>query len=243
VVSWEGDPILLDAQVVPDAATLDLVAPLRAELQTFTGRVVGSAAVRLVGEEKVCRGEECNLGNLIADALLEATAPQGVEIALHNGGGIRSSLAPGEITVGAILEVLPFGNTVSTFGLHGRDLLQTLEHAVSRAENLDNDGTGRFMQVAGLRFAWSASAPVGRRIQKVEVRQPDGSFQPLDPDRVYRVACNNFNRTGGDGFIVLQGKAIDPYDLGAVVADVVQRYIEEHSPVEPRVEGRITRWQ
>lgn len=241
--SWSGDPILLDAQVAEDPETLALLAPMAQELEAFSSQVVGSAAVLLVGEERVCRGEECNLGNLITDAMLEATASQGIEIALHNGGGIRSSLAPGKVTVGQVLEVLPFGNAASTFELAGVDLLAALEHGVSRAENLDNDGTGRFLQVAGLRYAWSGSRPPGERIQRVEVRGQDGAWAALDPARLYRLVTNDFNRTGGDGFSMLRDRALHPYDQGRVLADILQDYLREHSPVDPRVEGRIERWQ
>ncbi len=240
-VEWSGDPILLDARVRKDPDTMELLRPLRAELEAFSGEVVGESTVLLVGTEQSCRAEECNLGNLITDALLEETAPQGVEIALQNGGGIRSSINAGPITVGHVLEVLPFGNTTSTFSLRGGDLLATLEHGVSRAENLDNDGTGRFLQVSGLRYLWKAAAPVGERIEKVEIRQADGSWQPLELDRVYKVAMNAFNRGGGDGFEILVERAIDPYDQGRVLADVVRDYLGRHSPVSPAREGRIVR--
>ena len=241
VRSWEGEPILLDVSVEKDEKTLTLIEPMLAELDGFSLVTVGETTVDLVGRERVCRAAECNLGNLLADALLDAHRDQGVEIALQNAGGIRSSLSAGPITVGHILEVLPFGNTASTFSLYGKDLLAALEHGVSVAENLDNDGTGRFLQVSGLRYSWSPDAAVGKRIEEVEVELDSESFSPLDPERLYRVVTNDFTRNGGDGFTILAERAIDPYDQGKVLADIVQEHIRSSSPLAPRLEGRIQR--
>jgi len=244
---WEGDPILLDVQVEPDPQMAALIAPYAEELREYAAEPVGSSAVLLDGRESSCRFRECNLGNLIADALLEeGRARGGAELALQNGGGIRSSITAGPVTVGQVLQVLPFGNTVSTFGLRGSDLLAALEHGVSQVEDPDNDGTGRFLQVAGLRYAFDPTAPPGERIRSVEVLEspePTASgepdWRPLDPDRVYRVVSNNFTRNGGDGFEMLRERAIDPYDQGRVLADVVVDHLRANSPVRAQVEGRI----
>ncbi|MDX1382266.1 MAG: bifunctional metallophosphatase/5'-nucleotidase [Thermoanaerobaculia bacterium] len=238
--AWSGDSILLDASVVEDEETLAMVAELAVELESFAAEVLGSTSVRLDGQERSCRAAECNLGDLIADALLEAHRGQGVEIALQNSGGIRSSLAAGPISLGRLLEVLPFPNTTSVFGLRGADLLAALEHGVSRAENLENDGTGRFLQVAGLRYSWSPTRPVGARILSAEVAAGDG-WEPVTADRIYRVVSNDFTRNGGDGFEVLATRAIDPYDQGQVLADVVADHIRVHSPLATAVDGRIRR--
>jgi 5'-nucleotidase len=239
LTSWGGDAILLDDDVPADEETAALVAELAEEIEAFTDVVVGETAVDLQGGEEVCRFAECNLGNLIADALLEAHPES--EIALQNGGGIRASVPRGEVSVAQVLEVLPFGNTVSTFSLTGADVLATLEHGVSQAEDADNEGTGRFLQVAGLRYVFTTEAPPGERILQAEVREDDGSYRPIEPERIYHIVSNGFTRTGGDGFVVLHERAIDPYDQGRVVADVVQDHLMEHSPVSPRVEGRIVR--
>ncbi|HVS13843.1 MAG TPA: bifunctional metallophosphatase/5'-nucleotidase [Thermoanaerobaculia bacterium] len=244
---WQGDPILLDVEVAQDPETLALIEPFAQELRAFAAEPVGSAAVLLDGRESSCRFGECNLGNLIADALLEeGRARGGAQVALQNGGGVRSSISAGPITIGQVLEVLPFGNTVSTFGLRGSDLLAVLEHGVGVVEDPDNDGTGRFLQVAGLRYAFSRSAPAGERIRNVEVlesEQPtaegEPDWRPLDPERVYRVVTNNFSRGGGDGFEVLRDRAIDPYDQGRVVADVLVDHLRANDPVNPQLEGRI----
>ncbi len=240
-LTWEGEPRLLDSDVPENPAMAELLAPMTAEIATFAAGEAGSSTVDLIGRESICRARECNLGNLIADALLDAHREVGIEVALQNGGGIRASLPAGAISRGQVLEVLPFGNTVSTFGLLGRDLGAVLEHGVSQAHDLDLGGTGRFLQVAGLRYRFDVREPPGERVLSVEVQEADGSWQPLDRERTYRVAMNAFNRNGGDGYTVLAERAIDPYDQGATLAEVVTDYLVEHAPVEPTIDGRIVR--
>jgi 5'-nucleotidase/UDP-sugar diphosphatase len=239
--SWKGNPILLDASVPEDPATLAEVQALAEPLKALTEQVIGSAAVDLDGERISCRFKECTLGNLITDAVLWATASEGTQIVFENGGNIRTSIPAGKITRGQVLEVLPFGNMVATFQLKGADVWAALENGVSRAENTENEGTGRFLQVAGVRYTWNATRPVGSRILKVDVKNPDGSYSPLDPNATYKVATNNYTRQGGDGYDVFAKNAINPYDYGSLEDKVVTDYITAHSPVSAQLEGRITR--
>jgi 5'-nucleotidase len=201
----------------------------------------------LVGDRKVCRVEECNLGNLITDAMRAYSKAQ---IAIENGGGIRSNVPVGadipadlkltdtlKVTEGDILTVLPFGNVVATFELKGSDVIAALENGVSQVEG----GAGRFPQVSGIRFSWDGSKEFGSRIVSVDVLGADGTYSPIDPDATYTVATNDFMRIGGDGYAVFKDKAINPYDGGSPLDLVLADYIKANSPVNPQVEGRITR--
>ncbi len=239
--SWQGNPILLDASIPEDAKALAEVEALAEPLKALTEKVIGTTSVDLDGERTSCRFVECTMGDLVTDALLWSTASEGTQLAVQNGGSIRASIAAGNVTIGQVLEVLPFGNTVATFELKGADVWAALEHGVSRGENQENEGTGRFLQVAGLRFTWNATLPVGSRVIKVEVKNSDGSYSPLDMEATYRVATNDFTRGGGDGFDVFAQKAINPYDFGPPLDKVVADYIAAKSPVASQVEGRITR--
>jgi 5'-nucleotidase/UDP-sugar diphosphatase len=156
-----------------------------------------------------------------------------------NGGGIRASIAAGDVSLGDVLEVLPFGNMIATFELKGADVWAALENGVSRAENPENEGTGRFPQVAGLRFTWNPDLPVGSRVASVEVKNPDGSYSPIDLNATYKLAANDFMRGGGDDYSVFAEKAINPYDFGPNLDEAVANYITAQSPVAPTVEGRI----
>jgi 5'-nucleotidase len=243
LASWSGDAILLSKYVTPDPEVSDLVAGLAAPIAELQNTVVSEAAVPLTGDRAVCRVEECNLGNLITDAMRLET---GAQIGLMNGGGIRADIDEGEITMGEILTVHPFGNLISTFELTGTDVIATLEHSVSTIELTDagmvqrGGAQGRFLQVSGLKVVFDPTQEAGSRVVSVEVEGEDGSFAPIDPDTIYSVAGLNFFRQGGDGFEVLATNAINPYDQGRVDFEVKLNYMEANAPVAPEVEGRIT---
>ena len=179
------------------------------------------------------------MGNLIADAILWKTAAEGTQIAFQNGGGIRASIPAGEVTIGDVLTVLPFGNAISTFELTGQEVGQALENGVSRAENPENEGTGRFAQVSGLRYSWNPNQPVGSRIVSTEIQNADGSYSPIDLAATYKVAANDFMRNGGDDYEMFVN-ARNVYDFGPLLDQALAEYIAANSPVAPDLEGRIT---
>ena len=90
----------------------------------------GEAGVKLDGDRNLVRAQETNLANLVTDGMRAKT---GAEIAFQNGGGIRASIEAGDVTVGDVLTVLPFGNLISTFELTGAEVIEALENGVSRA--------------------------------------------------------------------------------------------------------------
>jgi 5'-nucleotidase len=199
----------------------------------LTKEVIGTSTVYLEGDRKICRLQECNLGNLLTDAMRAQT---GVQVALENGGGIRASIKEGNVTLGDVLTVLPFGNLVSTFSLSGENLLAALENGVSQMQ----EGGGRFLQVSGLRYQVDPAKPAGSRILSVEVLDAQGKYQPLDPKATYTVATNDFMREGGDGFTMLAEKAFNANDYGQPLDQVLSDYIKTNSPINIKVEGRIT---
>jgi 5'-nucleotidase/UDP-sugar diphosphatase len=237
VVSYSGEPIFIDESIAEDPTILADVATFAEPIEDLRNTIIGQSAVDLEGTRALVRSQETNLGNLICDAMLWATAGEDTQICVMNGGGIRASIPAGDVTMGQVLEVLPFGNQIATFGLSGADVWAALENGVSQWES----GAGRFPQVGGLKFVFAPSLPAGSRVLSVQVMNGDGTYEPIDPEAVYKLTSNDFMRTGGDGYSVFADNAIDPYDAGAVLADAVADYIGENSPVSPEVEGRITK--
>ena len=233
LVSWGGDTVYLSHFITPDANVAKLVDELYAPAEALSAEVIGHTSVDLIGDRAVCRAEECNLGDLITDAMRAET---GAQVAIENGGGIRANIDAGEITRGQVLTVLPFGNLVSTLSLTGSDLQAALENGVSQVEN----GAGRFPQVSGLRYTADLSLAAGSRITSVEVLDANGEYQPLDPKAIYSVATNDFMRGGGDGYTMLSENAINPYDYGRPLDEVLADYITAHDPIDTDVDGRIT---
>ncbi|NSX87759.1 LysM peptidoglycan-binding domain-containing protein [Agrobacterium tumefaciens] len=231
----KGDPILIDSSFKPDEATLKRIDELKAPIEALKSKVVGSSEGPIEGDRKVCRVKECSMGNLVADATLARVKDQGVTIAFANSGGLRSSIDAGDVSMGEVLTVLPFQNTVATFQLKGEDIRAALENGVSQID----DGAGRFMQVSGLKYSFDRSKPASGRVVSVEVKEGD-AFVPLDPAKTYIVAANNYVRTGGDGFKVFATKAINAYDFGPNLEEAVAAYITANSPYKPYTDGRIS---
>ncbi|WP_026352571.1 bifunctional metallophosphatase/5'-nucleotidase [Yoonia vestfoldensis] len=230
VTSATGDTILLDASVAEDEAALARIAELAGPIEEMKTRLVAETTDAIEGDRTVCRAVECPMGSLIADAMLDRVRDQGIQIAIQNGGGIRASIDAGEVTMGEVLSVLPFQNTLSTFEVTGADIVAALENGVGQIE----EGAGRFPQVAGMSFVVNSTAPAGERISDVMVGDA-----PLDPDAVYGVVSNNYVRNGGDGYSMFEDAA-NAYDFGPDLADVLAEYMAANGPVTPYTDGRIT---
>ena len=170
------------------------------------------------------------MGNLVADAMLDRVKDQGIQIAIQNGGGLRASIDAGEVTMGEVLTVLPFQNTLSTFQVTGQTMIDALENGVSEIA----EGGGRFPQVAGMSFVFDASAEPGSRISDVMV-----GGEPIDPAATYGVVSNNYVRNGGDGYKMFRD-AENAYDFGPDLADVTAEYIAANAPYTPYTDGRIS---
>ncbi|MCL2054763.1 MAG: 5'-nucleotidase C-terminal domain-containing protein [Oscillospiraceae bacterium] len=197
------------------------------KIEAITAVVVGYTPVWLEGEREFVRKAETNLANAITDSLIHATNAQ---IAIYNGGGIRESIEPGEITMGQVLTVLPFSNLVVTVQLSGADILKALEHGVSEYPEL----AGSYVQVAGLEFEFDPVAESGKRIATVKLS--DGSF--LEPEQIYTVSTIEYLALGGDGYDMLaNGQNLVYYDGDA---DAFVNYLKTKPNIKSEAEGRVS---
>ncbi|MEZ5812956.1 MAG: 5'-nucleotidase C-terminal domain-containing protein [Rhizobiaceae bacterium] len=236
VTAASGDPILLDASFAPDEAVLTRIAELGAPIEELKARRVSETSEPIDGSRDNCRARECQMGNLVADAMLDRVMDQGIQIAVQNGGGLRASIDSGDITMGEVLTVLPFQNTLATFLLSGADVVTSLESGVSQVE----EGKGRFPQVSGLRYTFDLNrAPNEGRISNVEVKDGD-AWAAIDPAKMYGVVSNNFMRGGGDGYGLFASNAQNAYDYGPGLEQVVADYLANNQPYRPYLDGRIT---
>ena len=185
------------------------------------------------------RNSETKLGNLITDGMLDKAKefnPDTV-IALQNGGGIRSSIDEGDITLGEILTVLPYGNTLATMNLTGAQIIEALEHSVSQAPK----ESGGFLHISGMKYTYDSSQPAGSRVKTVDVKGANGTYAALDLEDTYVVATNAFTAKGGDGYDVFK----NVYDQGLVTDlgfadwENLRDYVGKLKTVDPQIEDRI----
>lgn len=235
VIRSAGEPHLLDSSVAPAATLTPRIAELAAPIEELKKQIIGASNGAIEGDRKICRAQECAMGNLVADAMLDRVKDQGIDIAIQNGGGLRATIDAGEITMGEVLTVLPFQNTLATFSLKGADIVAALENGVSKIE----EGAGRFPQVSGLTYSIDAKAEAGSRISNVMVASGDG-FAPIDMDKAYGVVSNNYMRGGGDGYKVFATNGMNAYDYGPGLEAVIADYLKANNPYTPYTDGRIS---
>ena len=230
ITKAEGEPLIMDAAVTEDQPTVDRIAEAAKPLEEIRNRVVAETAEAIDGERGNCRAQECSMGNLVADAMLDRVKDQGIDVAIANSGGLRASIDAGEVTMGEVLTVLPFQNTLSTFQVTGAQLIEALENGVSQHE----EGAGRFPQVAGMSFAFDPKAEAGSRISDVMV-----AGEPIDLEKTYGAVSNNYVRNGGDGYAMFKDAA-NAYDYGPDLADVTAQCLAKDGTYKPYTDGRIT---
>jgi 5'-nucleotidase/UDP-sugar diphosphatase len=232
----KGDPIYLDNSIKPDEAVLARIKELGAPIEELKNKEVAETTAMIDGSRESCRARECEMGNLISDAILDRVKDQGVTIVFQNGGGIRASIDQGVVTMGEVLTVLPFQNTLATFQLSGKDIVASLEAGVSEIE----EGKGKFPQVSGLKYSFDKSVAANAgRVKSVEVMD-GGAWKPIDEAKVYTVATNNYVRQGGDGYKLFASNATNAYDYGPSLEQVVADYLAKNRPFTPKLDGRIT---
>ncbi|WP_312366795.1 5'-nucleotidase C-terminal domain-containing protein [Ensifer sp.] len=235
VKAAKGDPILVDSSIKPDQSVLTRVAELAKPIEELRSKIIGKTEAPIDGSRDNCRAKECEMGSLVADAMLDRVKGQGVTIAITNGGGLRASIDAGDVSMGEAITVLPFQNTVATFQIKGDGIREALENGLSKLE----EAGGRFPQVAGLKYSFDRSKPVGSRVVSVEVK--DGAaYGPLDPAKTYSLVTNNYMRNGGDGYDVFKTKGENAYDYGPGLETVLADYLAAHQPFKPYTDGRIT---
>ncbi|HOZ31864.1 MAG TPA: bifunctional UDP-sugar hydrolase/5'-nucleotidase [Tabrizicola sp.] len=231
-ISWVPAFRFIDtAAVTPDPESVAMADALRATMDENLNVEIGTVEAPLDSRRNVVRAEEATMGNLITDALRDMT---GADIAIMNGGGIRGDTtyeAGRKLTRRDILTELPFGNTTVVTELPGSQVLLALENGVSQVEK----GAGRFAQVSGVTFAFDAAAEPGSRVSEVMV-----GGAPLEADKLYKVAVNDYIVGGGDGYTALGGgRILTDGPTGQLVANDVMAYVEKLGSVNLAVEGRI----
>ena len=188
------------------------------------------------------RDGETNLGDLITDSMMwqvkknldGITVPEENIVAITNGGGIRASIAKGDITKKDVNTVLPFGNTIAVVYVTGAELLEALEASTYCTP----ESLGGFPQVAGIEMTVSVTVPYDandntypgstyygpKSINRVTIDSING--KAFDPEATYAVITNNFLAAGGDTYYAF-ASASAQFDTGIPLDEALMSYITE----------------
>lgn len=233
LVHFSGGLITYNKETAADAATAARVEQLKQQTDSKLNEKIATAAVLLEGERTKIRAEETNLGNMIADAMLTRTKSMPgyeADAALTNGGGIRASIQPGDITKRNLYDVLPFPNTLAVIEVSGKELRAALENGVSKIE----EGAGRFPHVSQITFTFDIKQPAGSRVSHIKV-----GGKELNDTQTYRIATNDFLIAGGDGYETF--KKEHALNTGVTLFEVVEQYLIATKEITVKKDGRITK--
>ena len=225
-------------------AILQKYATLSAPL---ANKVIGTITADILSARGTPSGQnaagEQPMGDVIADAMLEATAPTdfgGAKAAFMNSGGVRASLLfnqisggeqAGQVTYGEAFNVQPFGNTVVVKTCTGQQIYDVLN------QQWNNGGVAGATRImlpsANVRYTWSGTSVVDGTVSF------DGGATFIDKAASYRVAMNNFMADGGDNYTVFKS-CTQPLG-GAVDLDAFAAYLGKHPNLAPPTLNRITK--
>ncbi|MTD40237.1 multifunctional 2',3'-cyclic-nucleotide 2'-phosphodiesterase/5'-nucleotidase/3'-nucleotidase [Erwinia sp. CPCC 100877] len=132
------------ADLAENPAVKALVGEARSNFEAWGSKVViENNPYQFNGERDNVRTRETNLGNLIGDAMLaygQTGFSHPSDFAVSNGGGIRANIEPGNVTVGDIISVLPFGNSISQIKVSGAQVKEMFELSLRSMAQKDTDG-------------------------------------------------------------------------------------------------------
>ena len=231
VTWWPQFRVIDTATMTPDPEVAAAVAAFERRLGQEMDVTIATTAVELDSRVATVRTQEAAIGNLIADIM---NMMMNTDAAVMNGGGIRGGrvYAPGTaISRRDVLAELPFGNRAVVVEIAGRDLRRALEEGLAQWPNI----SGRFPQVSGIALEFDPKRAAGERIVAITV-----GGAPLDPDKLYRVATNDFLARGGDGYAGFRdAKLLTPIDDAQPLLNMVMTYLDRLGTVRTTVENRI----
>lgn len=206
--------------------TLDQIEAVTNENKKVLDQKVGETKVDLIGARDMVRTSETNLGDFVTDAMIKAT---GADVAITNGGGIRESIAAGNITKGDVLTVFPFTNFAVTLEVKGSVIKDALEHGLSEAPN----SAGKFPQIGGMVVKYDATKPAGQRVSEITIKG-----EAYDPEKTYTLVTNDFMAIGGDGYEMLKDQTkLAEYEL---ISEIFENAIREAGTINPESDSRLT---
>ena len=211
-----------------DEKIASLIYKIKNEQQKIISEKIGKTSVLLEADRKLVRTNETNLGNLIADAMLERS---GADIAITSGGSIRSSISVGDITIENIINVLPFGNYVIVKELTGKQVWDMFENGFSKYPAID----GRFPQFSGVNVTFDSKKISGKRVEKIVLK----NGELLDLNKIYKVASDNYIAVGGDAYnMFINAKEIANYPA---LTEIVIESIKKNGVTNLTTDNRLIR--
>ena len=224
--------------VQEDAATAQLLASFSSQVEALQANIIGRVSSPLCleripgqGKSKMCDASATakngsDISNIVAQAFREMSRTG--DIAIQNGGGVRTDVPAGDFSIGDAYKLLPFANTLVELEMTGAEIHQVLEEALDYALS-EGGSTGAYPYAAGLRWHIDARKAKGQRFEQIQFKGPqDKMWSALDKDRRYKLITNNYIAAGRDGYLTFKtvsqdGRMVDTYlDYAQSFVDYIQ---------------------
>lgn len=214
-----------------DRALKNILQPYKKKLDELMNSVIAKAKDNLIV------GLNSGPGPLIADSMAWMT---GAQIALLNRGGVRRDIYSGDISVGTVMEVLPFSNTLFLIELSGSDIKAALEEGIDFQLSY-NFSNPLYPYVSGMTYAVNKSSPKGERVVDIKVKNSQAVYEPLNMGQSYKLVTNSYMASkGGDGYASLRGFSGYKYDTGLLDFEVFIEYLKHLKVIFDPKDDRIT---
>ncbi|UUM32576.1 bifunctional metallophosphatase/5'-nucleotidase [Vibrio japonicus] len=145
------------------------------------------------------------LAPIVAESFAYRMSQDGhpIEFAIHNAGGVRSSLNPGAVSVADIAgKLLPFAVPIGVYEILGRDIAASIEGAINNALNngVEGTGDGSYPYTYNLRYEYHYHAPMGQRVSNLQILDKRAGWLPIDNERYYVGTSSAYTMKGKEGY-------------------------------------------
>ncbi|WP_228855290.1 bifunctional metallophosphatase/5'-nucleotidase [Desulfomarina profundi] len=226
----------VSASIAPEKRVADTLKHYRDQLPKAA--IIGNTLKNWDLTKTALRTGESPVADLVTDTIRTRF---NADIVLFNSGAFRgnTSYPAGPVTDTMIAEIDEFENDIILLTIKGKHLLQILETSAGKL------GTGGFLQVSGIRLSISPASPANAdssRIKSIKTVDPDGSLHPLDPERDYLLATNDFLALhGGDGYGQFRQYGHDIRNTYSTMGSImIDRFLREQTVSPAKPDGRIT---
>ena len=230
-----------------DPAVVAVIQHYKPQVDQLMHTVIAQAQtdlvhVRLPGDRDPNTGEVLENGSMVMPHVTLSMYQKAKEVGncdftLQNSGGVRTSLPQGDITIGEVYTMLPFGNTLVTLEMNGSDILEMLEDSIDRSL-IRKEDTGAFLYFSGAKITIDKAKPEGERIVSFQIQNSNQEWIEIDPSRTYSLATNSYIAKGHDYYSQMQN-ASNKVDTGFVLAEIFIQYAKRERVLDVIQESSI----
>ncbi len=216
-----GDYQFIQAEIEPDSTVIATLSAYQQQGQELLDEVISNTDAKLEGDRNVVRSEQTNLGHLLGEAYRTYDLVN-ADFGVMNSGGVRDSIAKGEVTYRDVLTVQPFGNFVTKATMTGAEVKAYLDVVATMTA-----GSGAYAQLDNI------SLTVDCDLSDVTIRDING--KGFDLADTYTFSVISFSAAGGDDYPVIDVESTQMTDASVLrefFVNNLQVKADDYAPVD-----------